>query len=521
MSIHKLHLSVFRFDAKRDYNPAYEKCDFEYDPESLLSNVLESLPLRDLAYDKTIALKINQIAVFEDLSVSDLVVRFGKEWVLEPISIKYAFKDLCIDKQAVLGFYQRFLDGGDFLSATEKAELTKFLNINFISPQRNPDYFGDGFFLYVKWLFMRHPKEAKRLLESIAEPKNGVMNFVSVKHFVYPESDGIDKEIFEIQKMLTQASKCPFAGNSWSKFSQNVDSKYQFAPALPPQKSSELTYAIFNGYEKGWNTAPLLRSAKILLEKMGLKTLDLHFCFDGGYWGRLCDLEKFLLANAYNLALAQHNGAVLLCCDEDAYINALYAKKILDSDESADQQVLESINKKLKSYGLSYERTSSNNAGVKYLNEMIANELKYDVIQSFEGFETLLFHGSLFGFSSDGIDKICYDEMFKKISLKHHQASVQNESYAHLFDVFKPSALKQSGAIYYEAIDLGVDFLLTTSLGQFEMLDTHAKKASKAYRRDFDSTPTLFLSELVLLAMGERDSQKIGLHLHKNRVGFI
>ncbi|PAF48697.1 hypothetical protein BKH41_05365 [Helicobacter sp. 12S02232-10] len=510
MSIHKLHLSVFRFDAKKDYNPFYEKCDFDYEENFLLSKILGSLSLRDFEYDKDIALKINGIAVFDDLKVDDLVERFGKEWILEPISIKYAFKDLLIDKQAVLSFYSAFFQAGDFLTSTEKAEFLKFININFISPQRNPDYYGDGFFLYVRWLFGRHPKEAKRLLKSIADAKNGVMNFVSVKRFVHPENDAIDKEIFEIQKMLTQASKCPFAGNEWSSFSRDIDSKYYFPSNQNSQKATKKpTYAIFNGYEKGWNFEPLIISARELLGKIGLETLDLNFCFDGGYWGHFCDYEKFLFANAYNMALAHKNGAILLLCDEDAYANAAYAKKILNSDDA----LVESINEKLKEYALSYDR----NIEIKYLNEMIVNEFIWNVAQGFNGFGTVLFAGSF----SSAVGKLCYDGFFEKISLKRYQTTFQNESYAHLFEVNRVSALKQSGAIRYEAIDCGIDFLLSASMGQFEMFDTYSKKASKLYERDFDPVPTLFLPQLVLISMGEKDYRKIGLHLHKNKVNFI
>ncbi|PAF48164.1 hypothetical protein BKH46_02330 [Helicobacter sp. 12S02634-8] len=512
MSVCKLALSVFRFDAQKDYNPFYEKCVFEYQDNTLLSEVLQALPLRDLSYDTSIALKINNIAVFSNRTITELVGRFGKEWVLEPISIRYALKDLLINSQEALNFYRSFMKSGEFLTSKEKAELSKFININFISPQKNPDYFGDGFFLYVKWLFTRHPNQIKRLLESVSDPKNGVMNFVSVADFVYPKDESIDQEIFGMQKMLTQVSKCPFAGSGWVDFSKDIQNKFQFpttAPTIEPIKAQNGTYALFSGYDKKWNFEPLLISAAAWLEKMGLMGVRLDFCYDGGYWGSFCDPEKFLLANAYNMALAHKNNTTLLLCDRDAYANVLQAKKTLDTDQS----LRDKINQSLARYGLVYEE----NIQIAYLNALIADTLQWEVSQSFDGFSTIFFKGS----SKLEEQEVCYGEIFKKIALKRYEMPLQNESYAHLFAVNPDSALKQSGAILYEGIDRGVDFIMSASMGQFEVFDTHAKKTAKLYKRDLIPTPTLFLPQVVLLALGEKDLKKIGLHLHKNKVNFI
>lgn len=509
MSIYELNLNIFKFDAHEDYTAFYEKRILEYNQESTLLDILKSIP--NLEFEEKIALKLNSSAIFEDLRVVDLVGEFGKDWVLEPISKLYALKDLVIDKKMALSFYDRFLQAASFLTKNEKDELVKFININFISPQRNPEYFGDGFFLYVKWLFMRHPNEIKRLLKSIAIPQNGVMNFVSVKDFLFPKSDKIDQEIFGIQQMLTQASKCPFSGGNWKKFARNIESKYNlpYQPKAPLPEPTKRTYAIFNGYNKKFNAKPLLLSTQALLKKWGKSLIELDFCYDGGYWGRFCDVEKFLLSNAYNMALASKGNAVLVLADEDSYANITYARKLINSD----LKLLESINLKLKKYGLTYR----NDIEFIWLNEMIATNFDWEVLQSFGNFSSLLFGGSF----ASNVDKICYEDFFSKISLKRHILPVQNECYAHLFAVNKDSCLTQTGAILYEGIDLGTDFLMSASLMQFEMLDSYAKKASKYYKRDFIPTPVLLLPQVSLLAMGEKNPKKLGFHWHKNKINFI
>lgn len=510
MSIYKLELSVFRFDATKDYGATYEKCVFEYKPDSTLASVLSGLPLRNFDYDKNIALKINGKSVFEDIRVSDLVEDFGKEWTIEPISTKYAYKDLLVDKKSMVDFYRDFFKTADFLTQSEREEFVKFININFISPQRNPDYFGDGFFLYIKWLLGRYPNEAKRLLESIADVKNGVMNFVSVSDFVYPKNHQIDKEIFELQTMLTQTSRCPISANAYAKLGKDIEQRYVLTPfAGNAIADTSSKYALFDGYSKEVNFEPLMIATSSLLEKNGKKCIRLKFCYDGGYWGRFCDSKKFLLANAYNMALAHKNNAILLLAEEDAYCNLMYAKNILDSST----EMMASVNEELKKYNLIYEQ----DVQVKYLNEMIATELNIPSTQIFSDFSTIVYGGSF----HHEMKKVCYGSFFENISLKRLKGVFQRESYAHLLDINEESCLKQSAAIRYEGIDLGVDFLCLLSMGGFEMFDSYAKKSSKVFKRDFDPTPTLFLPQIALIAMGEKDLKKIGLHLHKNGVSFI
>ncbi|MDO7253612.1 DUF5644 domain-containing protein [Helicobacter cappadocius] len=508
MSIYKLELNVFRFDANKDYSATYEKCTLEYQKHFTLKNILELLPLRNFEYDKNISLKINGISIFEDVKVEDLVENFGKQWNIEPISTRYAYKDLLIDKNAVMDFYRNFFTTAEFLTQSEKDEFFKFININFISPQKNPDYFGDGFFLYIKWLLTRYPNEAKRFLESIADVKNGVMNFVSVADFIYPKNHQIDEEIFELQKMLTQTSRCPISGNTWAKLGKEIESRYIF-PATNVSSEFSGKYVLFDGYTKGVNFEPLLIASSTLLEKNNKKSARMKFCYDGGYWGRFCDLQRFLVANAYNMALVHKNNAILLFCEQDAYCNAIYAKSILDGSI----ELTHSINEELKKYNLVYDSSVK----IEYLNKMIAKEFEIPISDIFSGFSTILYKGT----SSSSINEICYEEFFEKISLKKIETIFENECYYHLLEINEVSCLEQSAIIRYEGIDLGTDFLCTLSMGEFEMFDTYAKKASKIYKRDFDATPTLFLPQIALLGMGEKDLKRIGLHLHKNRVSFI
>lgn len=93
---------------------------------------------------------------------------------------------------------------------------------------------------------------------------------------------------------------------------------------------------------------------------------------------------------------------------------------------------------------------------------------------------------------------------FNKIHLKapHFLESFQN--YAPLLEVNEVSGLLQCAHLRYLGIDLGADFLIVHSLGLFHAFENLSLKASKVYKRDNDNTPTLFLPQIALMAMGEK-----------------
>ncbi|WP_187894354.1 DUF5644 domain-containing protein [Helicobacter pylori] len=495
MSVLKLHVKVFRFETNKDYNPAYESYFLEYQEDQYLLDLLKQL--KGVSYSENIALKINQIAVFEDAKVSDLVAFFSKEWVLDPLSKRYALKDLMIDEKAVLKNYEDFFKQVPYITKGEKEELEKFIQINFINPQTNPKYLGDGFFLYVKWLMKRYPTERNRLLEMISQPESGVMNFLSVAHYLYKNDDNIDHEIYELQEILTNSKIKP-----WKDFSKNLLSLFQYHSNPPKTPNPHKTCALFNAYAKHLDAQSLLKSAKLYLEKMGQKTIDLPFCYDGGYYGKIISTHDFLTASAYNLALAKANGVSLIFCEEDAYLNILHAKEVLDNNP----EIINSVNEKLKKYQLVYEKDIE----VVYLNEWVNEFLAWELKSPFDAF---------LGAEFSRIKQS--DHFFNKIHLKapHFLESFQN--YAPLLEVNETSGLLQCAHLRYLGIDLGADFLIVHSLGLFHAFENLSLKASKIYKRDNDNTPTLFLPQIALMSMGEKDKKALGLDTHYHKVTFI
>ena len=198
-----VNLEVFRFQAGVDYLPYYTKLVFTFSSQHKLSHLLTFLhdEIGDYGYDKTyLALRINHIVIFEDMSITELVQRFGTEWQIEPLSIYYANKDLLLNKDALWRKYDTFFTEADFISEVEKKELGKYLILNLITSMENEDYLGDGFFLYLKWLISRHPHKMQFFTKWLLDKNGGILYFVSLADMVYPRANTLDEEIWELMR---------------------------------------------------------------------------------------------------------------------------------------------------------------------------------------------------------------------------------------------------------------------------------------------------------------------------------
>ena len=210
----KVQLEVFAFEAGVDYLPYYKKLCFQAKSNQTLRDLLIFLSQEISGYAcdvEHLALRINGIAIFENLEMIDLTQRFGNEWQIDPTSTYYAYKDLLVDKKALRKKYDTFFAWADFLSVEEREELDKYLLLNLITPMSNDEYLGDGFFLYLKWLLARHPEKLGEILEWVIEPQSGVLNFVSLADMVYPRGTALDEEIWEFIELVLGAKHKQFS----------------------------------------------------------------------------------------------------------------------------------------------------------------------------------------------------------------------------------------------------------------------------------------------------------------------
>ena len=200
----KFKIKVFRFNSSIDYNEYYESLDIDICEELHLLDLLNliSKSLNNFSYSNyPFALRINDIAVFSNLSLVDIYSNFGEKLEFSPISVKYAKHDLTIDIDEILNIYSHKLDRFDFLKNQDKDNFREFIPLNLISPIDDCDYVGDGYCLYIKQLCESYSEFAPLLLEEIAG-EDGVFNSLKLENMIYPPSRQIDSEIEELQSIL-------------------------------------------------------------------------------------------------------------------------------------------------------------------------------------------------------------------------------------------------------------------------------------------------------------------------------
>ncbi len=197
----RVQLEVFRFESGTDYLPYYAKLTFCYQANHNIVDMLTFLQneIYDYGCDtRHLALRINGIVIFENLSMIELTQRFGQEWCIEPISVYYAHKDLLINQEILWQKYEPFFAWADFINADERMEFRKYLMLNLVTPMVNEQYLGEGFFLYARWLIARHPEKMKEILQWLMHPQQGILNFTSLADMVYPRANELDEEIWSI-----------------------------------------------------------------------------------------------------------------------------------------------------------------------------------------------------------------------------------------------------------------------------------------------------------------------------------
>ncbi|PAF44964.1 DUF5644 domain-containing protein [Helicobacter sp. 11S02629-2] len=232
----RIFLSVFAFDSRFDYQSGYLRYDVDYKEEDTLLDFLGNIPTGDFGnkefgYDKEfLHVRINDKCVFDNLKVSELVKHFGSEWTLDPLSKKYCKKDLLLNYDMALNFYEGFFASASFIYPGEKEELKNFISMNFISEHHSEDYFGDGFFLYLKWLMNRHPMQKRHILKTMASKRGGIMDYTPTASLMYPPNNSIDVEIENLQTLFLNASKCPVKKGEWVGLGNKIEGRYKLKP---------------------------------------------------------------------------------------------------------------------------------------------------------------------------------------------------------------------------------------------------------------------------------------------------
>ncbi|OBV28869.1 hypothetical protein BKN38_03590 [Helicobacter sp. CLO-3] len=564
-----VNLQIFRFCATKDYEYYFQRINLPYDERMMLFGALESISNASntgdaLGFDKSLGLRVNGLCVLEDVGVADLVRDFGEDLLLEPLSQKYATKDLILDKEAMFAQYDEFFAAHDFIKPSHRYDLHRFLYANTLSSQSNPSYLGDGFFLYIRWLLELYPTHFDALLESIAHPQNGVMSYAPLDRLIYaPSGKGaqITKEINELIRHVARFGRHEGQeGRAWLSAISKLYSKpkglessadlsgvVENAEAPKNSADSARKYMVFDAYE--------IKEAKslVLSTKALLRALDLSLCEEGaaganteskkadskkidsgtllpllGYFGEILDDEACARVIAHNLSVALDCGAVLVFGDLDSFLRVesmlqnISQKRINACFQALlARHSLESIAKSFCYIG-----------DIIYNNrERFASAPKAECLQSahFVLYPSYTPNVATQAKASKNTDKSAsknkevatYARALSQgflaaiTSAKWLNIAESRQDFSHLEPYNSEYYLKESARMRFCGIDVGASALVVASIALFRAFDTQAHKASKALGRDTDATPALFLPQVALLALGINDAKALGLQYHK------
>lgn len=254
----------------------------------------------------------------------------------------------------------------------------------------------------------------------------------------------------------------------------------------------------------GDHTGGLLESSRALLEFLGMEALGEHL-IRGGYWGRFS--ERFLDVWLEIFLKAEQENAQIMAMEEDSYLDLLYALKIANSAAmqkfALKREIAPFVAQKplyLPSYALQHSKGKYQSNFAPFSSAWIGSS-RAGELPSFE----------------QGLGKM----LSKELGLKVIVDDFSHEGYAHTFAFNPQNALRQSARIYFNAVDLGVDFITVSSVEQLGFLDKMHQKILKASKRERIETPLLYPTQLILLALGQRDKKLLGIHKHKIEVTMI
>ncbi len=253
-----------------------------------------------------------------------------------------------------------------------------------------------------------------------------------------------------------------------------------------------------------YDNLSLISSALALLKRIGIEAVDNQknekFEFYGSNF--LLDEKRFFVANAYNIALAKDRDLLIL--EDDAYKNITFSKSQIDENPN----LYSLVESELTRFNLKYSQDTKISHLVEILCESL-DKIKANLKSDLSDFSVGVF---------------CNDSKNAESLSKFLNALKVRVNFIEISDFFalpnRDLALKYSAQLFENALDCGSDFVLSTSMGNYEIFDKERKNLSKIANRDLGKMPVLFLPQLLLLAFGERNESALNFRYHKFQPEF-
>ena len=236
----RLEIELFSFDYKHDYLPYYTKHFLKISNEITLLDILNTINEdKKFSYEKRkdFLLCINGLYTKADVLIKDIVLKIGKDLVIEPLSIRRSHKDLLINDD---DFQNKFNILKDFMPKkvlpsyqyNEIKELYQSYKIYFYASNTiniEKNYIGDSLLLLASFLIKTYPQAEKYILNKIKEEKISASYHTDLSSRLFDYDENIEKEILFIQNKLNILSEASIHIKNKIDFPKiNLDKKVLF-----------------------------------------------------------------------------------------------------------------------------------------------------------------------------------------------------------------------------------------------------------------------------------------------------
>ncbi len=256
-------------------------------------------------------------------------------------------------------------------------------------------------------------------------------------------------------------------------------------------------------------TLPLVKSTKELLKFLNIEISSLEAVpRDTGCESIGLDIDTFYDNNAKTLALASEKKSSIVCVEDSSFLSLKLTLEQINSDKKLQARLdSENINIDLDMQIYTLADFILKEVGVKKIKEKVKN--------SFDNFQAALYLGSYQCQLSNLSDISSYAKIAQSIGLKFIDYSLKNQVDGYeINDVVQDLSYKMAGGLMLDMFDNAADFVLINDARSFIMFDEHQKKLEKSTGREI-GLAVFNVAQLLLLAFGVADKDKIGLSEHK------
>ncbi len=251
---------------------------------------------------------------------------------------------------------------------------------------------------------------------------------------------------------------------------------------------------------------------------IGLKKVENTNFYDALDVNLLDDGLTSIVIDAYNLALAEESDLAILCLDDLSFNNYTKTKECLKSNKKLKDEV----NTKLSQLGKEYK----GRVEIKHIIELISNDIGVEKIasrvkNSFKDFNIAVHYGNSYCELKEKLNIENIEIILNSIGAKVIKLdSIYNSLGSEYLNSNSEIAYKMAGEILLDMFDCSTDIVTSTDTNTFIMFDKNQKAIECEMGRDI-KIPFLNLAQLILLAIGEVETKKLGLEYHKIVPKFI